>query len=140
MVKRKTRRTKAKPNLSWRKLFAYFIPVALIAVFLLNQTSGGSVLGQSDEKKSLFSFGQEKKATDSSRPPKKIRVSNFSLSGLCDNNKNGFKSATYTCEDGTTGTLASKCFSPQSAFEKAKKACARKSSGPKPSQTPTPAI
>ena len=57
---------------------------------------------------------------------KESRVTSFVLEGPCDNRENdGFSKSTYTCQDGTSGTIEKDCLSPGSAFSQAKKACTR---------------
>lgn len=66
------------------------------------------------------------KATKIKSCLKESRVTSFVLEGTCNNReKDGFSKATYTCQDGTSGTIEKECLSPSSAFSQAKKACAR---------------
>ena len=151
MPKRKSRRTKSKPTLSWRKLFAYFIPLFLGIVIFINQTNGRSVLGEKDTN--FFNFGKKETASEKPKPkPACNRVTSFSASTICERNtkeksNNAFSSYSYTCEDGTAGSVAlptgaeKKCLPIEKAYELARKACNRKcvpSKTPTPSNTPAP--
>lgn len=142
MPKRRSRRVKSKPTLTWRRLFIYFIPVFLGAVFIINQVNGGNVLGISDSK--LFNFSNEAKPSGTPKPPKPScnRVISFSANTICDSSSgeksnNAFTTYTYTCEDGTSGSVEQKegkCAPVAKAYELARKACSRKCITPKPTR------
>lgn len=130
MSKTKSKKT-VKRKLAWKRIFAIFFPLFLGAVFIFNYANGGSVLGISEKS-------AEKSAKSEVNGCKKNRVSAFSATGVCDSNKNGFKEASYTCEDGTTGTISYTCFPIQAAYEKAQKACSKKSTCIRPTKSPKP--
>lgn len=143
MPKRKSRRIKSKSTLSWRKLFAYFIPLFIGVVIFINQTNGGSVLGEKDTN--FFNFGKKEKISDKPKPKPCNRVTSFSASTICERStkeksNNAFSSYSYTCEDGTAGSveqtkIEGKCLPIEKAYEMARKACNKKCV---PSKTPTP--
>ena len=141
---RKSRRTKSKP-ISWRRLFAYFIPVFIGVIFILNQANGGNVLGTKDTNL-LGIFGKQESGSSREKQLKKKptcnRVTSFSAVTICEaaseKTNNAFQSYNYTCEDGTSGSVEQKegkCMPIVKAYELARKACHQKC---KPSITPSP--
>ena len=142
MAKKKSR---AKSKLSWRKLFVYFIPVFIGVIFILNQATGGNVLGTKDTN-FLGIFGRQgpdsTKEKQLKQKPSCNRVTSFSAITICEatseKTNNSFQSYNYTCEDGTSGSVEQKegkCVPISKAYELARKACHQKC---KPSITPTP--
>ncbi len=139
---RKSRRAKSK--LTWRRLFAYFIPVLLVAFFLSNQANGGNILGTKDTSLQGLFGKQESGSTREKqikRKPTCNRVTSFSAVTICEatseKTNNSFQSYNYTCEDGTSGSVEQKegkCAPIVKAYELARKACYQKC---KPSITPS---
>ena len=130
-----------------------FLLLALLVVgvsgFLTVRQSG--VLGTSDSKNSEGAKKQLEMQRKSCN-----RVANFAAGTICESNSkeksnNAFKTYTYTCEDGTTGTVTpktpkvspapsgsvEKCMPLDRAFEAAKDLC-RKSCKLSPTPTRAP--
>jgi len=134
---RKTRRHRRSPSSSslfaWPRVLIVVLPLLAAILIFTNNQNARSVLGISDtnflnlnsEHRFTTNSGQANslRTTTADHKCKLNRVSAFSVTGLCDLNKQGFKSASYTCEDGTTGSIAKDCMNVQSAYEKALKAC-----------------
>ncbi len=108
---------------SWPKILLVIIPVFAAVLIMFNSSNGRSVLGVSDS--SLLNLNREKLSTSSGTKCRQNKVSSFSVSGLCDANRNGFKQVNYTCADGTKGSLVKDCVNIQAAFERAIKACSK---------------
>lgn len=134
---RRHRKSSSSPSLfSWPRVLIVVLPL-LVAIFIFtNNQNARNVLGISDTN--FFNLSSLQNSTSSAKRAnrdearcKPNRISAFSVTGLCDQGKQSFKSASYTCEDSTTGTLVNTstkgCFNVQSAFERAQKACAKNS-------------
>lgn len=144
MAKKKSR---AKSKLSWRKLFVYFISVFIGILFILNQATGGNVLGTKDTNL-LGLFGKQDSGSTREKQLKQKptcnRVTSFSAVTICEatseKTNNSFQSYNYTCEDGTSGSVEQKegkCVPITKAYELARKACHQKC---KPSKSPEPSV
>ncbi len=130
---RRHRRSSSSPSLlAWPRVLIVVLPLLAAILIFTNNQNARSVLGISDtnflnlEHKFSTNSGQTtfgQQDTPSRQKCKPIRISAFSVTGLCDSNRMGFKSASYTCEDGTTGSIVKDCMNVQSAYEKALKAC-----------------
>lgn len=146
---RKTRRAKPKVKLTWRRLFIYFTPVIVVAFLIFNQANGGNVLGTKDTSLQGLFGKQDSDSTKEEQMKQKStcnRVTSFSAVTICEatseKTNNSFQSYSYTCEDGTSGSVEQKegkCLPIQKAYEMARKACHQKcrpSKAPSPSPTP----
>ena len=127
---KKTRISSKKSKFDWKKLLAIFLPVIAVIFVLYHTTSGTSVLGASTQN--LFNLKKSNSASNSASNCKPM-ISAITLSSACDlkNGQSGFKSVSFTCKDGTTGSSTKDCLNPQQALEKAGKTCS-KNSGCKP--------
>lgn len=142
-------RSSRRSNLTFTPLSKFFL-LALLVIgvsgFLTVKQSG--VLGTSDSKNSEAAKKQLLARKNSCN-----RVVSFSAGTICESNSkekanNAFKTYTYTCEDGTTGTVTPKtakisptpsgsgerCMPLDRAFEGAKELCKKSC---KLSPTPT---
>jgi hypothetical protein len=141
MARKRTRRSSS--NFLSIPFLAGSLFVLLIAGFLTM-----NVISNSTDVKSAKDFRpnlKELKNSSATRTAKiksclkESRVTSFVLEGTCNNReKDGFSKATYTCQDGTSGTIEKECLGPAVAFAQAKKACA-KSVCPTPSPKTTTA-
>lgn len=113
--------------LRWPKVLVIIIPLFAALLIMFNSSNGRSVLGVSDS--TVLNLNKDKRdASSSASKCKQNKVSSFSVSGLCDSNKNGYKQVKYTCADGMRGSITNKdCTPMQLAFEKAIKACSKNS-------------
>lgn len=120
MPKRTKRiKTRSKPKLSWKILFASFAPVLLIVFILLRSGNGQNVLGTNDTSQKAGTYCQQVMFS---------AISSITFSGPCNLKGNpGFKSVKFTCSDGTSGGSSGNCLSPQNAIEKAGKTCSKNS-------------
>lgn len=142
---KKVRRAKSSKSLtSWPKVLLIIIPVFVVAFIIVRSSGGQNVLGVKDS--SFFGLGERTKPSITPKPSPKPpcnRVTAFSASTICDNTQgksnNIFKSYTYTCEDGVSGSVEQtktegRCLPIAKAYELARKACNKKCI---PTKTPT---
>lgn len=100
-------------------------------------------LGQQTDVKSISDFRPPKLATESgdastSANRCQARINSFSVSGVCGTNeKNGFTKFTYSCSNGTYGTIQKGCYSAADLFSQARILC-YKSACPVPSVSVKP--
>lgn len=147
---KRTRRAKSSKSLaSWPKVLLIIIPVFVVAFIIVRSSGGQNVLGVKDSN--FFSLGERIKPSITPKPsPKPLcnRVTAFSASTICqssteEKSNNAFSTYTYTCEDGTTGTVEQKegrCVPISKAYELARKACNKKCMPTKaPTAVPTSA-
>ncbi len=128
MAKKSRKQLKSTPTLfAWPRVILIIIPVLAAILIMFNTSNGRNVLGVSDENLLNINKGNKEKNEPSKTRCKSNRVAAFSVTTLCDSNKNGFKQINYTCADGITGSLNKGCTNIQSAYEKALKACSRTS-------------
>lgn len=131
---KKTRKIKTSSDKSlfaWPRVLLIIVPLFAAVVVMFGSSNGRAVLGVKDTN--MLKLDAHKEASSSGHENnknnpkcKQNRVASFSLSTLCTNG-NGFKSYSYTCEDGVFATVTKNCVNPQSAFEYAKKACSKTS-------------
>lgn len=144
---KKSRKTSHRRKLSWRILFASFIPVLVIAFLLFNSSSNQNVLGESDTN--LFNVGKRFFSDNTTPKPTptctRVRVYSIAFTNPCESRGNvGFKQIDYSCSDGTKGSFSGNCLNAASALEKIGKTCAKNSKcnkpsiSPKPTKTPSP--
>lgn len=115
---------------------------AAIIIFTNNQNAR-SVLGISDSN--LLNLGKKEATNSYKQKPKPTcnKVTSFSAVTICqssteEKSNNAFSTYTYTCEDGTSGSVEQKegkCVPISKAYELARKACNKKCI---PTKTPTP--
>lgn len=125
----------SKKNKSlWAKIIGIFT-ILFVAFWFFLPPQGDNVLGVSTNN--LFGSGNKQTGSGSTggQTGCKPMLSAITLSSPCldKNSKPGFKSVTYTCVDGTTGSI-SNCVAPQRALEVAGKTCS-KGSTCKPAKT-----
>ena len=145
MARKSRRSTSSRKNSSlfaWPRVLIVVLPLLAAIVIFTNNQNARSVLGISDSN--LLNLGK-KETTSSDKPkpkPSCNRVTSFSASTICqssteEKSNNAFSTYTYTCEDGTSGSVEQregKCVPISKAYELARKACRQKC---KPSITPT---
>ena len=146
---RKSRKTKnsggSQSLFVWPRVLLIIVPLLAAVLILFNSSNGRSVLGVSDSH--LLNLSK-KEATNSAKSRSYCnRVTSFSAVTICDSSKErsnkAFKTYSYTCEDGTKGSveqarIEGKCLPLDKAFEMARKACQRKCITPKPTKPPRP--
>lgn len=147
MAKR-TRRSKSssgKSLTSWPRVLLIIVPLFAAVFIMFNSQTGQNVLGVKDSN--FFGLGEKVKPSGTPKPPKPScnRVTSFSASTICERSdkekaNNAFKSYSYTCEDGTSGSLEQtqvegRCVPIEKAYQAARKACNQKCL---PAKTPTP--
>ncbi len=146
MARRKTRKSSAKFLSIPFLLGALFILLiaGVLTTKVLNQNS--DVKSASDSRLKLTNSNDDTtKAARLKTCFKNSRVVSFSLSGSCENKeRDGFTSASYTCQNGTSGNIGStECIEAAHAFAKARLACAKTACptvtpSPRPSISPKP--
>ncbi|GEM_PF-3183030 len=141
--RRSTSSRKGQSLFAWPRVLIVVLPLLAAIVIFTNNQNARNILGISDSN--LLNLGKKEATNSYKQKPKPTcnRVTSFSASAICqssteEKSNNAFSTYTYTCEDGTTGTVEQKegkCVPISKAYELARKACRQKC---KPSITPTP--
>ena len=140
MAKRSVRsHKKSSFNFLSKPFLAGILVVVVIVGLIYFSMVERQVKGVSIFKPPTTSFSNDSASTSATKC--NTRIIAFSLSGVCTNNndRDKFTTATYTCSNGTTGTISKNCFNAQDAFVRANLNCI-KASCPVPSFSPRPSI